>query len=173
MSFFNLELKYLGVEEVVLCRQDSLSFIMDVSSNKLEHHYRHDVVSASASPNGGEVVIKYKDGHMKRLHESIDPSQIAIKNWLLSMPLVKDQLVDGARLSDMTYFKLQKDAYKKALFYAYKKLTTDKKTINMWIKKALAEFDKRILQQRGIDLNSNEKISETDIKILEQMTRVI
>lgn len=168
-TYLNLHLEYLGKSEEVLCLQTEVNFIMDTASLKLPKRVSQEIVSCSADPKTGEVIMKYKDGHFQTFQEDRDPQQIAIRHHLLKMPFIPDQEYDGAKLSDQTYFQLQKHAYKKALWYQFNQLTDNTKRINMWINKMLNEYDQRLLEQRGIDLRNIQRPTDSDLVILAKM----
>jgi hypothetical protein len=165
----NVELQYRGRKVEVKIAERNDSACMDPQPATRAEMMGGQVKWASYDPvtkimsYGGRGGEKFGDYDRNK-----DP-EVFVTDWKLhDAILVKDQYVDGAKLSDWTYFNNQaKRIHSSCLWGLIHKVGLPKREANYWAKYGVAVFKEDILISRGLDLDGpieeNDRLNDQSI----------
>lgn len=169
-SVTSVEVEYHNQKHTLHCIHTPTFFVMDPShiadprDVKARNFKRADYDPATKN------VTYYRRGKVVRVYnEATDPQRIAACPWLHKTPLIKDSAIDGSIISDYTYFRKQRDAYRKSLTYALYQAGLDRKVVSQTVRDAIKDFERQIKQQRGVDITVNLPTPAEDMEIVEHL----
>lgn len=122
-----------------------------------------NVVSVSCDPGSKVVTYKMKDGSELKYDPDADPANFIIDWRLHNTALLKDQVYDGAKLSDYSYWTQQARNYRASVTWGLiNKLGMNRKLANRWANRGVAIFQEELFLKRGLDLNRPMTQEEID-----------
>lgn len=162
MSTIKTTLSYRGRTETVNIYISEYAAVMDPQPSTRSETMNGSVKWASYDPETKLMTYGGRGGEKFGVYDRTKDPEVFIFDWgLRDSVLVKDQTVDGASLSDWTYFNNQaKRIHASCLWGLIHKCGLDKKRASYWANFAVEEFNKDILLSRGVDLKAPIKESD-------------
>lgn len=176
MQSFTLEVKHGNQSEYVKCVQTETFFTMARQSDaaiagELLLEGGQVVGGATSIPGSMDVHYVKNNVVVQTYNEANDPERIIACPWLHKTPLTKDSFVDGSSISDYSYFRQQREAYRKSITWALFQAKLDKKRVRGIVKRAVQDYERRIKVQRGVDISIDMETPAEDMEIVTHLRK--
>ncbi len=168
-SSYNVEIKYRGRIEEVRIVETALAHCMSPSVE--DKKTMQGIVRVEQEPNKATTTYYTKNNVVKLAYEpDLDPDRFIVDWKLHNAALLKDQLIEGLKLSDWCYFDAQvKALHRSCLWGLMTKVGLNQVQAKRYAQKAVNIFKYDILIHRGCDLD--KPIPESDRKQDEEIMR--
>lgn len=171
MEVFSLEVSYQNQRKNVKCVQSKTFFVMDPEGIEATKNEMKSVKGASFDKETKDVIYYSGGKEVRRFNEETDPASIILKPKLHKTPFIPDVSIEGSLITDYTYFRKQREAYRKSVTWKLHSVMSNRKDVKKLVNNAIRQYDHDIKIQRGVDISVDLPMPREDVEIMQMISQ--